>query len=210
MKQYKTYQHKPHQGFQKGHPKYFFNHSEEFKARMRVPKTPRVTIVCKEEECKKEFVVPNWKRNRAKFCSHSCKSRFHCKKYIAGKPHSEETKKKMSILRLEKGIKGEKHWHWLKDRSLLKIYQDSEAKRSPRYKRWRHEVKIRDNFKCRILNTDCNGRLEVHHILGWTKYPELRYEINNGITLCHFHHPRKREDEINLSPYFQKLVAEFK
>lgn len=62
--------------------------------------------------------------------------------------------------------------------------------------------------KSRIYNIDCSGQIEAHHILGWKSYPELRYETNNGITLCHAHHPRKREDEAKLSPYFQKLVAE--
>lgn len=63
---------------------------------------------------------------------------------------------------------------------------------------------------CRIADVNCGGRLEAHHILGWTKYPELRYDIKNGITLCHAHHPRKRSEEAKLSPYFQKLVAEMK
>ena len=36
--------------------------------------------------------------------------------------------------------------------------------------------------------------------------PKLRYEVNNGITLCHFHHPRKINDEMNLAPIFQELV----
>ena len=65
----------------------------------------------------------------------------------------------------------------------------------------------RDNWKCKINNSDCKGRLEVHHILGFTKFPELRYDINNGITLCHFHHPRVREEEKRLSPYFMELVS---
>jgi hypothetical protein len=39
------------------------------------------------------------------------------------------------------------------------------------------------------------------------EFPELRYEVNNGITLCQHHHPRKKEDVAKLSPYFQNLVA---
>ena len=44
-------------------------------------------------------------------------------------------------------------------------------------------------------------------ILGWTDYPELRYEVNNGITLCHFHHPREWKEEKRLISEFQKLVS---
>lgn len=93
--------------------------------------------------------------------------------------------------------------HWIKDRTKL-------AKRQERndmaYKDWRRNVWLRDDFKCRIANQDCKGRLETHHILGWTAFPELRYEVKNGITLCNFHHPRKKADERNLVSVFQKLV----
>ena len=61
--------------------------------------------------------------------------------------------------------------------------------------------------KSRIADINCSGRLEAHHILDWINYPELRYEINNGITLCHAHHPRGRAKEKELSPYFVELVT---
>lgn len=71
---------------------------------------------------------------------------------------------------------------------------------------WMKAVKNRDGWKCRIADENCNGRMEAHHILNWKDHPELRYEINNGITLCHAHHPRKRAEEKRLSPYFQELI----
>ena len=37
--------------------------------------------------------------------------------------------------------------------------------------------------------------------------PKLRYEINNGITLYHAHHLRKRAEEKRLAPIFQELVS---
>lgn len=66
--------------------------------------------------------------------------------------------------------------------------------------------KNRDNWTCRIADNNCDGKMVAHHILPWRDFPELRYEVNNGITLCHFHHPRKRNDEMRLSPYFQELI----
>lgn len=66
--------------------------------------------------------------------------------------------------------------------------------------------KKRDKWGCKIKSKDCNDRLEAHHILNWMAYPELRYDINNGITLCQFHHPRKRVEEQRLIPFFQSMV----
>jgi len=68
-------------------------------------------------------------------------------------------------------------------------------------------VKRRDNWKCRIADVNCSGRLEAHHILNWKYYPELRYDINNGITLCHNHHPRGRMEEKRMIPELQGLLS---
>lgn len=121
-----------------------------------------------------------------------------------GKKHRPETIEKIRANKLANTPRGEKSHRWIADRSKL-------AKRQERndmaYKDWRHQVKMRDSFTCKIADGNCAGRLEVHHILGWTEHPELRYAVNNGITLCHAHHPRRREEEAKLSPYFQSLVA---
>lgn len=99
---------------------------------------------------------------------------------------------------------GEKSYRYIKDRTLLK---KQNRRNDPAYFEWRKQIWLRDNFKCKIRNQDCDGKIEVHHILGWVSYPELRYEINNGITLCHAHHPRKRAEEKRLIPMFRELVA---
>jgi hypothetical protein len=75
------------------------------------------------------------------------------------------------------------------------------------YKTWHKSVFRRDKWKCKIANTDCLGRIEAHHILPWRDYPELRFDVDNGITLCRFHHPLRKDEEIKWSPYFQKLVT---
>ena len=115
-----------------------------------------------------------------------------------GLKHSEKTLEKM---------RGRKAWNYIEDRTKLKRHN---RRNDMFYKEWRSSVWRRDNYKCKIDNLDCNGRIEAHHVLSWRDYPELHYEINNGITLCHHHHPRKRCDEVKLSPYFKELVAEMK
>ncbi|MEK9201617.1 MAG: NUMOD3 domain-containing DNA-binding protein [Patescibacteria group bacterium] len=128
-----------------------------------------------------------------------------------GKHHSDATKKKISEQKLISTPRGENSPHWISDRTKLQKYgDDNKDRRSSAYNAWRKSVWLRDGFKCKIGNPDCAGRIEAHHILEWRKYPELRYQINNGITLCHAHHPRKRAEEKRLSPYFQSLVSVLK
>lgn len=50
------------------------------------------------------------------------------------------------------------------------------------YKNWRREVFKRDNYTCQICGG--KGRIEADHIKSWRDYPELRYDLNNGRTLC--------------------------
>ena len=150
-----------------------------------------------------------------------------------GYKHTDETKKKISEIRKKMGTpwskgrklspehrekvllglfknphryeKGYKPWNYIIDRTLVKI--SDRSINDGRYKEWRKIVKNRDGWKCKISNGDCSDRLEAHHILPWVTYPELRYETNNGITLCHAHHPKKREDEIKLAPFLKSLVV---
>lgn len=52
-----------------------------------------------------------------------------------------------------------------------------------RAKMWVKAVKDRDGWKC--AECDATDRLHAHHIKGWQTHPELRFEVSNGVTLCH-------------------------
>lgn len=110
---------------------------------------------------------------------------------------TEATKQKMS-----EAQSGEKSFRWNPDRSAVTHNRRNDGE----YLQWRKKVYLRDNFKCKIADADCSGRIEAHHVLGWAEYVELRYEVNNGITLCQVHHPLKRAEEKRLIPYFMGLV----
>ncbi len=132
-------------------------------------------------ECKKEFKLsPAFVNEKGNCCSTKCSGIHRGRKIL-----------------------GSKHPNWVHDRSKL-------AKRDERndstYVDWRKQVWLRDNFTCKLANPDCEGKIQAHHILPWRSHKELRYEVNNGITLCRFHHPRKRNDEEKLAPLFRELV----
>ena len=176
--------------------------SEATKAKIAIANTkPKVLKVC---ACGQPFGVWPSKANRAKYCSKRCMAESR-----VGKPSWNK-----GLLGYRAGTKrpwmpkGEAHWSYKKDRDSLKKSGDGEKdRRSSACSAWRMEVWRRDRFKCRIADQCCAGRIEAHHILGWTEFPELRYQPNNGITLCHAHHPRKRAEEKRLAPIFSVLVS---
>ncbi len=91
-----------------------------------------------------------------------------------GKHHTEKTKRKMSETH-----KGEKHWNWRggiteernKERQILEL------------KLWKKSVWERDFFICQKCY-QLGGNLVAHHIFNWNDFLELRFAIDNGITLC--------------------------
>jgi hypothetical protein len=137
---------------------------------------------------------------------------------MSGKRHSEKAKQKMveacklRISRMSeeerkkrygvwKNIFGEKHPQWKKNKKI----KDKRDDNHPAYKAWVREIKRRDVI-CKLKDDSCSGNREVHHIKSWSNYPELRYDINNGITLCHAHHPRSRAKEKELEARFETLI----
>lgn len=58
---------------------------------------------------------------------------------------------------------------------------------------WRKAVFARDNYTCQI----CKVRgtyLEADHIKPWAYFPELRFELSNGRTLCRKCHDKTKMD----------------
>lgn len=71
------------------------------------------------------------------------------------------------------------------DKETLRVFkvQDTRNRQTKEYKKWRQNVFIRDNFTCQNCG-ERGGRLEAHHKKEWAYYPNERYNIDNGITLC--------------------------
>lgn len=107
-----------------------------------------------------------------------------------GRPHTDEVKKKMSLklkgrIVWSKGkTVGEDHHNWKGgvSRGYRTGYYSNE------YKNWRKAVFERDGFTCQ----ECGdmGYVTAHHIKSFAHYPDLRYEISNGKTLCESCHEK--------------------
>ena len=64
------------------------------------------------------------------------------------------------------------------------IYGENDALRHRfEYKNWRTNVYERDKYTCQCCG-NVGGRLNAHHLYQFSDYEDLRYEEDNGITLC--------------------------
>ncbi len=169
--------------------------------------------------CEKEFGVDLnvVKKGHGKYCSYSCRNKYlwaqkeyrqHMSDAHKGQKMNEGLLKWVKSAEgrrmVSERMTGENHPKWISDRT--KLSQNGNKRKSPAAIVWAIRVKKRDHYKCQISNAECAGHAEAHHILSWKDFPELRFEINNGITLCVFHHPRSRSKEKILAELFTSLV----
>jgi hypothetical protein len=101
---------------------------------------------------------------------------------LKGKVLSKEVRQKIS-----KSMKGknsrENNPMWIDGRTPLSKL----IRRSTEYKVWRNKVFTRDNYT--DLKTGIRGgKLHPHHILNFSQYPEIRFDVNNGVTLSEESH----------------------
>jgi len=106
-----------------------------------------------------------------------------------GKRCSKKTEFKKGLIPWNKGrsnpfSKGEKNWNW--KGGVTKLQE--QIRKCSKYRQWRCDVFERDNYTCQ----NCGDRntigkkliINADHIKQFAFYPELRFDIGNGRTLC--------------------------
>lgn len=150
------------------------------------------------EFCNVEF---NARRSIIRFCGQSCSSKWRVKNHplpascfkkgvsvwnkgikmsgMSGKRHSQETKEKMRL-----SSSGPLSSNW-KGGITEENYR---IRRSKKYADWRTSVFIRDGYSCQSCGAKSSAgnrvRLEADHIKPFATFPELRFDLDNGRTLC--------------------------
>jgi hypothetical protein len=78
----------------------------------------------------------------------------------------------------------------------------------PRYKKWRKAVYVRDKFRCQMPGCARSCRkMNAHHIRKWASFPELRFIVSNGVTLCRICHDKIKNLEEEYEGMFLRIVT---
>lgn len=108
-----------------------------------------------------------------------------------GVKHTPETRALISLRTRERTQRGSDHYAWKGGTKSAKHGDRG----TPAYREWRNAVFARDCHTCQICTVYLGGGdLEAHHCKPYAEFPELRFDIENGVTLCHYHHQNEVHD----------------
>lgn len=150
----------------------------------------RKTSVCLH--CGKEFM--RYRSDERKFCSKDCTYNSDAWRESRHNATVEQWRNPESHAKLEKGIKKRSEspaWrnakHFQRGVNHPRYNGNAQFRETEqgryRYKKWRKAVFARDKYTCQKCERK-GVQLRAHHIKEWAKFPESRYDIDNGITVC--------------------------
>jgi hypothetical protein len=183
-----------------GHPKGMLGKKHSKKAIAKIKKwKPSLEQINKMAHRKSEH--PGWKGNDVisncpicgkiiksrptelkKYCSYKClgisKRKPKNKCVDCGKILPRKESKRCTVCNGKLKI-GDKSHLWKGGISPI----NTRIRQSSKFKKWRKSVFERDKYTCQSC-FEKGGTLHPHHIKPFAKFPKLRFELNNGITLC--------------------------
>ena len=133
-------------------------------------------LICNKEFKRLESAIKN---NNA-FCSRPCYWKWLSENVI---PPSQKGKKPWNKNKPWLSRRGSNHHNWKGGISQINNTLRQLFMHTIEYKNWRRNTFKRDGFTCQICG-EKGGKLRANHIKRYVDYPDLRIDINNGITIC--------------------------
>jgi 5-methylcytosine-specific restriction endonuclease McrA len=137
--------------------------------------------------------------NKARFCSNKCRGVWisinkrgtNNSNYKGGKSRCIECNEELAerysyriTLYCKKcwyhRINGEHHPNWQGGITPINY----RIRGTKKYREWRNAVFKRDNYICQDCGYSKGRILEAHHIKPFSLFPEQRFDVENGTTLC--------------------------
>lgn len=120
------------------------------------------TLIC--EQCACPFIRRGANRPN-RFCTVACQAEY------------------------QKSLTGEKAGNWQGGVDARNRNYRAKLRCTPEHKEWRRKVLDRDGntcVRCGFVGTGSRGRatLHAHHKKSFARYPKLRFDVDNGVTLC--------------------------
>lgn len=138
----------------------------------------RVELAC--VVCGGDYMQFPYAAQTSKYCSKACWSN---RTPMAACPgcgiqFKARAGRKYCSLKCSSHRTGERAAAWKGGASLA----NDRARYANELREWRLAVYRRDNFRCRECGA--KGDINAHHIKYWSTHIELRFDVDNGITLC--------------------------
>ena len=150
------------------------------------------------EEHKRKIGLANKGRQYTLSKKWKVKNSVNMGQFWKGKEFSEEHRAKM-------GLMGEKNPMWKGGITPVNI----QIRQSPEMRSWRKAVFGRDNYTCQACwAKNGNGKkivLNADHIKPFSLFPDLRFDLNNGRTLCLGCHKKTDTYSYKLKKYYAKI-----
>jgi len=97
---------------------------------------------------------------------------------------------------------GNKNHQWKEEKEDRRFYS------TIGYRNWRKEILKQFHNKCVMCNS--TYRLAAHHIYPKRRFPDKRFDLDNGVALCHKHHSQVHFKELEYINFFNGIMAEIK